>query len=105
MSIEIARKRVQAGATFLDTIDPTWVAKVTLSDFDITNGSKCILGWVFGDGKWIVKYHKNGYSTGVSKYSLSFKRCIDMGFNDSLNSNVQELQEAWIELIKQRRAI
>jgi len=58
------RDRVKRGAALLDREQPGWADKVDISNFEIWEPNRCILGQVFMNVKFKSKY-SSGYSRGL----------------------------------------
>lgn len=103
---EIARKRVIRGIEFLDENFPNWFNKIDLSNFDIKNKCKCILYYV---------HPSKDYWSAINNLSSKDDFNEDfVEFSSSLGFTVltydglitfTDLQEIWVEVIKQRQGI
>lgn len=58
---KVLKKRVEAGAAFLNVVHPGWQKKVNTKILDLGSGSKCILGELY-----------DGYADGQSALGLAY---------------------------------
>lgn len=49
IEIKELRKRVEAGAKFLDVVKPGWKKKIDLKKLDLQNSFTCVIGEVYGN--------------------------------------------------------
>lgn len=100
----IAGACVEAGAQFLDRIEPGWFKKIEIDIFDISDGCNCILGQIHGD------YIDGLIETGIYKdkeewlNTYNMNRECDLGFDseDMGVFSLNELDLAWIHEIQLR---
>ena len=84
-------ERAAAGAALLDEREPDWYSKIDCANLEITSGTRCVLGQLYG-----------GYGVGVTRLGLGYY--MDMGgYSYGFTGASEELNEAWREEIAQRR--
>ena len=101
------RARVRKGGEWLDTKRPGWFYSIDLAALELENCCRCVLGQLFeADARASEDENigSNGYCYAtwhlldLEEYGYSF----DLGFCDYNKKNYAELEEAWIEYIKER---
>jgi hypothetical protein len=118
-----ALEAVRRGCALLDDHHPGWADEIDLEVFDISNGSQCVIGQVYGS--WSTEaFHRSGlYASAKSAYKGFFgmfsrrSRPVRLGFaipHDSQRGYIMDpeygmatewvpLQKAWIDAIQARQ--
>lgn len=100
MTAQQARERAQAGAAWLDKVEPGWHKRIDVGGLDLSSCSQCILGQTFGDYNHAVRFIPKNKNVKPVEGKLS----AAMGFNltSEDHSNWKTLNKAWIGLLKER---
>jgi hypothetical protein len=64
ITITNLKRRVEKGATLLDEKRPGWWRKIKVTDLDVADTRRCILGWAFQDAL-TASFSDNGYDKGL----------------------------------------
>lgn len=97
-------ERVANGVAWLDATTPDWAERIILTDFDIENPCRCVLGQVFAN--------QGGYSGGLAKTGFdvedldsSVNWTIEHGFDAPGAGRLEwfAIQREWKRAIKARR--
>lgn len=79
--------RVKRGIAWLEKQwGPDWVEHIDLKTLDLTSGSLCVLGQLYGD--YAEACYRNGLSDGRTK-----------GFYDPDDDRYPALQACWVDLL------
>ena len=91
---EALKKRVKAGAAFLDVVKPNWWKKgeVDLEELDLAQPNVCMLGELYGD-----------YNYGKTKLGLDNESAEFVGFYSSINSRYAAITKLWKAKIRALR--
>jgi hypothetical protein len=96
-----ARRRVAAGAAYLDAKRPGWHQHVQLGRIDMASNVHCILGQLFGF-----------YPHARKQLKMSRRRAIKLGFNTTITMYLlsgctltRTLRSLWSDQIELRREI
>lgn len=109
----VAQERVAAGAAWLDEHKPGWERTLDLATLDLADGCHCVLGQAFQEecgisvnwehDRWWWSEHYQMYNAfSFIQSTQEDGWAIHHGFDVSRHSRYPELQEAWLELIKNR---
>ena len=90
------RERAEAGADYLDYhLGNEWVLDINLTDLELADCGRCVLGQEFGN-----------YYTGLDKLGIGYDQDAEhFGFTlplDRDDDTWQELTAAWVEVISAR---
>jgi len=101
-----ARKRVQRGADYLDTVDPHWYRNVDPVTLELSSGSHCVLGQMHGDyrlglGRAHLLNMGSGPRASLSPVAYGFQ-ATDTGDADMTAHDYDLLTAAWAEAIRAR---
>ena len=108
-----AAVRVAAGATWLDIVRPGWDGLVVLDTLDMTSPHRCILGQVFDRDAvadvltgytWARLHFLGGVSQHWPTRERSYALLTAMGFDADRCVSSALLDQAWGDLIEERRA-
>jgi hypothetical protein len=98
-------ERVAAGAAWLDIQRPEWLPGIDLGRLDLSNPCLCVLGQVFAaavDGTEFRDYG-DGYSYAVNQLEAP-ESAGGFTINPITGESFADLDEAWRELITERRS-
>lgn len=103
-----ARKRVERGAAYLDTVDPHWYRTVDPVTLELSDGSRCVLGQMHGDyrlglGRAQLLNMGSGPRASLSPVAYGFQ-AADTGDDDTAAHDYDLLTAAWAEAIRTRHA-
>lgn len=100
------------GAKFLDENHPGWAKKIKLKKLDMKRAADCVLGQLFRHGPIDVSsFYPTpecesvkvvGKSLDYSKY-VKWLQSHGMDRNEKQGDKWDEMQELWIDLIRERR--
>lgn len=96
-------KTIQAGIEFLDNSRPEWWNLIDIETLELVDGDHCVLGQVFKAEADTLGY-MNGYSMHLAIMDAPW--LWDHAF--SINNEIEywdELQDAWVEAIRERREL
>lgn len=97
--------RVQRGAELLDEKLPGWERKIDLGTLEISNPCLCVLGQAFGEftgGLGLLQLGL-GFFIGLNVLFPDDYSCEYLyGFDAQKPGDLALLQDAWVELIKDR---
>jgi hypothetical protein len=89
---------VKKGAYWLDQVYPEWVGVISLDRLDLQLGGSCVLGQIGGDYWEFFRLFKS-----ITEFNSDVTAWMeDHGF-EALD-DYDELTDAWVELIEERRA-
>lgn len=87
------QSRIDRGVKLLDEKAPGWVYKVRISDLDVSDAARCVLGQVFDD-----------YVDGLDALGLRSEGGARYGFDwSSSYRQFPVLTERWKSVIRERR--
>lgn len=91
----IAQESAARGAQLLDKIEPGWFNHINVGNLDISSGSFCILGQLYGTYEQGIDHHLPGE---ISAYNSA-----NWGFCLGRNESYADLDMAWLSEIMARR--
>jgi hypothetical protein len=83
-----SKRRVAAGAAWLDEVEPGWMSLIDLDNLDVASVRRCVCGQVFGPG---------GFKRMEKTYGKSW--AWDHGFRDGADTAV------WVALVLRSRPL
>lgn len=120
-------ERVEAGAAWLDRVDPKWIDRIDIKQLDLACSCNCVLGQIVsnktGDDlagydevvaegaeyPWgqTVEKKRSLAPRGVKGLVISLNRAKTLGFHTEghADSEWRDLTRAWKALIKNRRSV
>lgn len=102
MADDIA-ERVQRGVEWLDANGPAdWHERVDLTDFDMSDGCRCVLGWTFAD-EAAKDYEVSGFAYAEYRFEEVMLNDFELGFDADEDTDYDALQHAWTTVIRERQ--
>jgi hypothetical protein len=92
---DLLKARVLEGAARLDAVVASdWRKDINLTDLDLNNCTKCVLGQTFG------RYEEGARALGFKPYADDANESIDLGFMpDDGDDFADDLTAAWIDYL------
>jgi hypothetical protein len=82
-----SKRRVAAGAAWLNEVDPGWISRIDLDNLDVASVRRCVCGQVFGPG---------GFRRIEEEYGKTW--AWNHGFRDTADTAV------WVALVLRSRS-
>lgn len=88
---ESATTKVNRGAAILDEKRPGWPNEIILKELSIQDGTRCVLGQIYGS------YFRGARELDINAYT-------GLGFYDE-HARYGDLDKAWAKLISERQLV